>query len=68
MTLQITSTKQPVHSVSFMGDSVIPWGDSKARVFRAYQGNEALAHRLRTGAKGELLIVNKSKLTEVSVK
>ncbi len=65
MTLQLTYTKQPVHPVSFMGESVIPWGTNKSRIFRPYQGNEALAHRQRTGAKGELLIVNKSKLTEV---
>lgn len=36
--------------------------DGHAIIFRAYRGNECLKHRLRTGAKGEILIVRKSKL------
>lgn len=68
MSLQLTSTNQPVFKVSNMREGAAPWGDNHERIFRAFQGNEALAHRQRTGMKGEILTVRKSKLTEVNTK
>lgn len=65
MSLQLSATKQPVFRLpSLIEGNSAPFGDGKERVFRPYQGNECLAYRLRTGIKGELLIVQKSKIEE----
>lgn len=66
MSLMLTSTKQPVFKVPFAGveGSRKPWEDNHERIFRPYQGNECLTFRSRTGFKGEILTVSKSKLEE----